>query len=177
MGYHHHRAKRTQAFRRTHPGTRSSRNPRQQSSRGRTHHTRNERPRLRRAHRLDPRRRSDKRPQPHYTHPKDVNDQEPQVAFTAATTLWKMNDHSGEDILVAVVNGDRKATATLKDSSKHTISKALHSPSTLARIAALQGASLLLGPFGFGVGAYEYMHKNGVDTSRVTAVEQISEEK
>jgi len=106
-----------------------------------------------------------------------LNDNEPQVAFTAATTLWKMNDHSGEDILVAVVDGDRKATATLKDSSKHTISKDLHSPSTLARIAALQGASLFLGPFGFGVGAYEYMHKNGVDTSRVTAVEQISEEK
>ena len=90
-----------------------------------------------------------------------LNDTEPQVAFTAATTLWKMNDHSGEDILVAVVNGDRKATAGLKDSTKHTISKDLHSPSTLARIAALQGASLLLGPFGFGV----------------TAVEQISEEK
>jgi HEAT repeat protein len=106
-----------------------------------------------------------------------LDDTEPQVAFTAATTLWKMNDHSGEDILVAVVNGDRKANATLKDSTRHTISKDLHSPSTLARIAALQGASLLLGPFGFGVGAYEYMHKNGVDTSRVTAVEQISEEK
>lgn len=106
-----------------------------------------------------------------------LNDNEPQVAFTAATTLWKMNDHTGEDILVAVVNGDRKATAGAKDSAKHTISKDLHSPSTLARIGALQGASLLLGPFGFGVGAYEYMHKNGVDTSRVTAVEQISEEK
>jgi HEAT repeat protein len=106
-----------------------------------------------------------------------LNDNEPQVAFTAATTLWKMNDHSGEDILVAVVDGDHKATAGLKDSTRHTISKDLHSPSTLARIAALQGASLLLGPFGFGVGAYEYMHKNGVDTSRVTAVEQISEEK
>ncbi len=106
-----------------------------------------------------------------------LDDNEPQVAFTAATTLWKMNDHSGEDILVAVVDGDRKATATLKDSTKHTISKDLHSPSTLARIAALQGTSLLLGPFGFGVGAYEYMHKNGVDTSRATAVELISEEK
>ena len=72
---------------------------------------------------------------------------------------------------------DVKATAGAKDSAKHTIGKDLHSPSTLARIGALQGASLLLGPFGFGVGAYEYMHKNGVDTSRVTAVEQISEEK
>jgi HEAT repeat protein len=106
-----------------------------------------------------------------------LNDNEPQVAFTAATALWKMNDHSGEDILVAVVNGERKAKAGLKDSTMHTISKDLHSPSTLARIAALQGASMLLGPFGFGVGAYEYMHKNGVDTSRATAIELISEEK
>jgi HEAT repeat protein len=106
-----------------------------------------------------------------------LDDNEPQVAFTAATTLWKMNDHSGEDILVAVVNGDRKATAGLKDSTKHTIAKDLHSPSTLARIGALQGASILLGPFGFGITAYEYMRKNGVDTSRVTAIEQISEEK
>jgi len=106
-----------------------------------------------------------------------LNDNEPLVAFTAATTLWKMNDHSGEDILVAVVEGERKATAGLKDSTRHTISKDLHSPSTLARIGALQGASMLLGPFGFGVGAYEYMHKNGVDTSRGTAIELISEEK
>ncbi len=106
-----------------------------------------------------------------------LDDNEPQVAFTAATTLWKMNDHSGEDILVAVVNGDRKATASLKDSTRHTIGKDLHSPSTLARIGALQGASMLLGPFGFGVTAYEYMRKNEVDTSRVTAIEQISEEK
>jgi HEAT repeat protein len=106
-----------------------------------------------------------------------LDDNEPQVAFTAATTLWKMNDHSGEDILVAVVDGDRKATARLKDSTRHTIGKDLHSPSTLARIGALQGASILLGPFGFGITAYEYMRKNGVDTSRVTAIEQISEEK
>jgi HEAT repeat protein len=106
-----------------------------------------------------------------------LDDNEPQVAFTAATTLWKMNDHSGEDILVAVVNGDRKATAGLKDSTRHTIAKDLHSPSTLARIGALQGASILLGPFGFGITAYEYMRKNGVDTSRATAIDLISEEK
>ncbi|MCU1251734.1 MAG: domain containing protein [Edaphobacter sp.] len=106
-----------------------------------------------------------------------LDDNVPQVAFIAATTLWKMNDHSGEDILVAVVDGERKAKAGLKDSTRHTISKDLHSPSTLARIGALQGASMLLGPFGFGITAFEYMHKNGVDTSRVTAIEQISEEK
>ena len=106
-----------------------------------------------------------------------LDDKEPQVAFVAATTLWKRNDRSGEDILVAVVDGDRRATADLKDSTIHTVSKDLHSPSTLAKIGALQGASVLLGPFGFGITAYEYMRKNGGDTSRVSAIEQISQEK
>ena len=106
-----------------------------------------------------------------------LDDKEPQVAFASATTLWKMNDRSGEDILIAVVDGDRKATAGLKDSTMHTMNKDLHSPSTLARIGALQAGSMLLGPFGIGIGAYEYMHKNGGNSARVTAIEQISEEK
>jgi HEAT repeat protein len=89
-----------------------------------------------------------------------------------------MNDRSGEDILIAVVDGDRKATAGLRDSALHTMNKDLHSPATLARIGALQAGSMLLGPFGIGITAYEYMHKNGSgDSARVTAIEQISQEK
>jgi HEAT repeat protein len=106
-----------------------------------------------------------------------LNDKEPQVAFASATTLWKMNDRSGEDILIAIVDGDRKATAGLKNSAMHTMNKDLHSPSTLARIGALQAGSMLLGPFGIGITAYEYMRKNGGDSARVTAIEQISQEK
>ncbi|MDQ2832964.1 MAG: HEAT repeat domain-containing protein [Acidobacteriota bacterium] len=106
-----------------------------------------------------------------------LDDPEPQVAFVAATTLWKMHDQSGEDILIAVVDGERKATAGLRGSALHTVSRDLHSPSTLARIGALQGASFLLGPFGFGITAYEYMRKNGGDTSRVGAIELIAEQK
>jgi HEAT repeat protein len=106
-----------------------------------------------------------------------LDDKEPQVAFTAATTLWKMNDHSGEDILMAVVDGERSANASLVHSGMHTANEDLHSPSTLARIGALQGASMLLGPFGFGITAYEYIHKNGGDSARVLAVEQIAQER
>jgi HEAT repeat protein len=106
-----------------------------------------------------------------------LDDKEPQVAFAAATTLWKMNDHSGEDILIAVVDGDRSANPTLVNGARHDASRTLHSPSALARIGALQGASLLLGPFGFGITAYEYMKKNGGDSSRVDAVELLAQEK
>jgi HEAT repeat protein len=106
-----------------------------------------------------------------------LDDKEPQVAFASAITLWKMNDHSGEDILIAVVDGDRRATAGLRDGAMHTMNKDLHSPATLARIGALQAGSMLLGPFGIGITAYEYMHKNGGESARVTAIEQISQEK
>ena len=108
---------------------------------------------------------------------KMLDDKEPQVAFTAATTLWKLNDHSGESLLKAVVDGERKTNAGLVNGAMHTANEDLHSPSTLARIGALQGASLLLGPFGFGITAYEYIHKNGGDTTRVLAVEQIAQQK
>lgn len=105
-----------------------------------------------------------------------LDDKEPQVAFAAAITLWKMNDRSGEDILLAVVNGDRKATAGLRDSAMHKVGKELHNPASLARFGALQGASILLGPFGVGISAYEYMRKNGGDSARVSAIEQISQQ-
>ncbi len=106
-----------------------------------------------------------------------LDDREPQVAVAAASTLWKMGDHSGEDILIAVADGERKASAGLVDSARHTVSNDLHNPSTLARIGALQGASMLLGPFGFGITAYEYIHKNGGDSARTLAIELLAEQK
>ena len=106
-----------------------------------------------------------------------LDDKEPQVAVAAASTLWKMGDHSGEDILMAVADGERKASAGLIDSARHTVTTDLHNPSTIARIGALQGASLLLGPFGFGITAYEYIHKNGGQSARPLAIELLSQEK
>ncbi|GAC1432212.1 MAG: hypothetical protein NVSMB62_29060 [Acidobacteriaceae bacterium] len=106
-----------------------------------------------------------------------LDDKEPQVAFTAATTLWKMGDRSGEDILMAVVDGDRSASPTLLHGTEHQLSRDLHSPGTLARLGAVQGAYMLLGPFGYGLTAYEYIHRNGGDLSRVNAIELIAQEK
>ncbi len=104
-----------------------------------------------------------------------LDDKEPQVAFAAATTLWKMNDRSGEDILVAVVDGERKAGSTLVGGTMHTVNRDLHHPTDLARMGAMQGASMFLGPFGFGITALEYMRKNGADTARVSAVEEVAQ--
>jgi hypothetical protein len=106
-----------------------------------------------------------------------LDDKEPQVAYAAALTLWKMNDRSGEDILIAVVDGERSANPTMINGTRQNIARSLRNPGQLARFGALEGAAMFLGPFGFGIAAYEYMRKNGGDTARVTATEQLSQEK
>jgi HEAT repeat protein len=106
-----------------------------------------------------------------------LDDKEPQVAFTAAITLWKMDDKSGEDVLMAIVDGDRSATPTLMNGTEHKINQDLHDPAMLARLGAIQGAYLLLGPFGFGITAFQFIHQNNGNLARASAIELISQEK
>ena len=106
-----------------------------------------------------------------------LDDKEPQVAFTAAMTLAKMGDRSGEDILMAVVEGDRRTQAGVLHGTEHKISKDLHNPAKLAKIGAIQGAAMLLGPFGFGITAVEFMRQSGGDAARAAAIEQVAQEK
>jgi hypothetical protein len=106
-----------------------------------------------------------------------LDDKEPQVAFAAAMTLWKMNDKSGEDILMSVVNGDRSTNPTLLHGTKHKINRDLHDPAMLARMGAMQGAYMLLGPFGYGITAFQFMHQTGGDFARASAIEQLSQER
>lgn len=104
-----------------------------------------------------------------------LKDQEPQAVFTAAVTLWKMNDRSGEAFLKAVADGDRKATPGLVHGAKNDMNKELHNPAALANLGATTGASLLLGPFGFGVKAFEYMLKSGSDPARAAAIDLLAQ--
>lgn len=105
-----------------------------------------------------------------------LDDKEPQVAFTAAMTLWKMNDRSGEDILMAVADGERKTNPSLVHGTEHKIDKDLHQPGKLAKLGAMQGAAMLLGPFGFGIAAFQFMHQSGGDLARAEAIEQLAQE-
>jgi HEAT repeat protein len=104
-----------------------------------------------------------------------LDDKEPQVAYIAALTLWKMHDRSGEDILVAVVDGDRRDSPKMMHGVQQTMYRELHDPAGLAKYGALQGAGMLLGPFGFGIAAFEYLHKNGGDVARAAAIEAIAQ--
>jgi HEAT repeat protein len=106
-----------------------------------------------------------------------LDDKEPQVAFTAAMTLSRMGDRSGEDILMAVADGDRSPTPGVLHGTEHKINRELRNPAKLARLGAIQGAAMLLGPFGFGITAIEYMRQSGGDAARAAAIEQIAQQK
>ena len=104
-----------------------------------------------------------------------LKDPEPQAEFSAAVTLWKMNDHSGEDFLRSVATGDSSAKPTLMHGARNDVNREMHDPQAMATLGATTGASILLGPFGFGVKAFEYMLKSGSDPARVAAIDLLAQ--
>jgi HEAT repeat protein len=98
-----------------------------------------------------------------------LTDSAPEVSFAAAVGLWKMNDKSGENVLDAVLAGDRKANRGLVTAEKHDADQDLHSPSKLATIGGEQAAFALLGPFGFGLSAWRSRRGQGIQPKVVAA--------
>lgn len=105
-----------------------------------------------------------------------LDDDNPQVAYTAALTLWHMHDHSGEDLLLAVASGDKKAKTGLVKSSKHKASKDLHDPKKLTLMGINESAGYLIGPFGVGLKAIEYADKNSGAGPRASAIDTIAQD-
>ncbi|HXB62681.1 MAG TPA: HEAT repeat domain-containing protein [Acidobacteriaceae bacterium] len=107
-----------------------------------------------------------------------LDDKEPQIVFTAAITLWKLKDKSGEDVLMAVIDGDRKTNAGLLKGSERTADKELHSPTKMAEFGARQGISIFGGPAGYGLTAWDYTHPHpGGTDPRITALNLLAQEK
>lgn len=104
-----------------------------------------------------------------------LEDHEPQAVFSAAVTLWKMHDRSGEEVLKDIATGDRKAKPGLMHGAKNDMNHELHDPAAMATMGATEGAALLLGPFGFGIRAVEYMRKSGSNPARATAINLLAE--
>jgi len=107
-----------------------------------------------------------------------LDDPAPEVDFAAAVALWKMHDQTGINVLYEVLAGERKASSSLAASGMHEANKDLHSPATLAKIGARQGAYALLGPFGIGLDAARMMHKGSdVNSARVLTATLLSDDK
>ncbi len=107
----------------------------------------------------------------------ELNDSAPEVSFAAAVSLWKMHDHTGENILYAVLAGDRTVKQGAVGSGLHEADQDLHTPSKLAEIGGEQAAYALLGPVGFGVDAYRWTRKGGnANSARVLTATLLAED-
>jgi HEAT repeat protein len=106
-----------------------------------------------------------------------LNDQDPKVVFTTASTLWKLDDPSGEDILLAVAEGERSGNYNFWKDSTHQANRTLHSPVALMKIAAQQSVVILVPPVGIGMGAYNYLKGPGGVSPQITAIYQIGKER
>ena len=115
---------------------------------------------------------------PHPSFAKDLHDllgsEDPKLSFTAATTLWALKDTSGEDVLAATAEGERASDYSFLKRSEHNASRTLHSPEALAKIAMMQGLTILVPPVGMGMGAYGYLKGTPGASPQVTAIEQLA---
>jgi HEAT repeat protein len=75
----------------------------------------------------------------------------PEVSFAAAKALWALDDPSGHDALVSVLNGENKTSSGFITKEKRDALRMLHTPQTLLLFAVKEGANFAPVP-GLGAG-------------------------
>jgi HEAT repeat protein len=75
----------------------------------------------------------------------------PEVSFAAAKALWALDDPSGREALVSVLNGETKTASGFIAKQKREGLRMLHTPQTLIMFAVKQGAVFAPVP-GLGAG-------------------------
>jgi HEAT repeat protein len=71
---------------------------------------------------------------------KMLDDDVPEVSFAAAKALWALRDPAGRRALMAVLEGENKATSGFLSRQKREALRMLHTPRTALLFAARQGA-------------------------------------
>ena len=80
----------------------------------------------------------------------------PEVSFAAAKALWALDDPSGHDALVSVLNHDSKTSSGFITKQKRDALRMLHTPQTLFLFAVKEGANFAPVPgLGAGVSSLE----------------------
>jgi HEAT repeat protein len=82
---------------------------------------------------------------------KALQDEVPDVSFAAAKVLWAQRDCSGKRALMAVLEGENKASSSFLSKQKRDALRMMHTPRTALLFAARQGAAFAPVP-GLGEG-------------------------
>lgn len=103
-----------------------------------------------------------------------LDDEAPEVSFTAARSLWSLGDRRGMDVLLAVLNGERGASAGLMKGTIRDARKRLRDPAGLAMLGVREGAGMFLGPAAMGIMVFEELRKDGSASARTLSAETLA---
>ncbi len=106
-----------------------------------------------------------------------LDDETPEVSFSAARSLWVLGDHTGLDVLMAVLLGERAESSGLIKSSIRDAKHTMKNPRALATLGIKEGAGAFLGPFSMGITMYEELRKDGSAGARVAAAAALATDK
>jgi HEAT repeat protein len=106
---------------------------------------------------------------------KMLDDNSSDVGFTAASVLTKMGDHSGRDIFIATLQGERKGDGFIKQSVKTNVAK-YRDPKVVAMIGAKEAAGALFGPFSIGLVVAEELMKDRSASARAQSATMLAQD-
>jgi HEAT repeat protein len=106
---------------------------------------------------------------------KALNDPSPEVSFAAAKSLWNMGDHSGRDVFIRILSGEKSSSSSgvIKDEVEATKRK-FDDKRKLAIIGATEAASSLFGPAGWGIKIMEEVTRDRSASARAMSAILLS---
>ncbi len=107
-----------------------------------------------------------------------LDDDDPEVRLVAARTLWQMGDHSGREVLIRVLSGEKQKGGPGPIQGEVQAAKdKLYDRSALAKMGISEGAGALFGPLSMGVGFAEDFLKDKEAPQRAVAAELLAKDR
>ncbi|MBX7219980.1 MAG: HEAT repeat domain-containing protein [Blastocatellia bacterium] len=109
---------------------------------------------------------------------KALDDTVPEVSFAAAKALWEMNDPAGRDVLLEVVEGDKKVKSGFLTSQKRDALRLMKTPNGMFKLVVREGIGFIPLPgVGTGYASLEsLMAYNGI-SGRAAAALLLAQDK
>jgi HEAT repeat protein len=105
---------------------------------------------------------------------KALNDPSPEVSFAAAKSLWNMGDHSGRDVFIRILSGEKSSSSGVIKDEVEATKKKFDDKRKLAIIGATEAASSLFGPAGWGLKIVEEITRDRSASARAMSAMLLS---
>jgi HEAT repeat protein len=107
-----------------------------------------------------------------------LDDPVPEVAFAAAKSLWTLHQPAGEEAIVAVLEGEKKAGSNPLRAKFRDMARMMHTPGAALMLGIRQGVGFAPVPgLGAGVGALEDLLFDKETSPQATAALLLSHDK